>query len=88
MVEFNSLSDWSKRPEDGIKYYSGTAVYQKTFDLPEGTSIKENTEYFLDLGTLKNMGRIKLNGKDLGIIWTSPWQVNITGVLKKKGNLP
>jgi hypothetical protein len=44
-------------------------------------------DYFLDLGKLKNMGRIKLNGKDLGVVWTSPWQVKITDHLKRKGNL-
>ena len=85
-VVFDSLSDWSERTEDGIRYYSGIAVYTKSFDLPEHAEITENFEYFLDLGKLKNMGRIKLNGKDLGIIWTAPWQVDITDVLKRKGN--
>jgi hypothetical protein len=85
-VEFNSLSDWSKRPEEGIRYYSGTAVYLKSFDLPENASLTESSRYFLDLGSLKNLGRIKLNGKDLGILWTAPWQVDITDALKKKGN--
>jgi hypothetical protein len=85
-VVFDSLYDWSKRSEDGIKYYSGIAVYKKSFDLPENTEVTINSEYFLDLGTLKNLGRIKLNGKDLGIIWTAPWQVDITDVLKRKSN--
>jgi hypothetical protein len=33
------------------------------------------------------MARVKLNGKDLGVIWTSPWQVNISGAAKEKNNL-
>jgi hypothetical protein len=85
-VVFDSLSDWSKRPEDGIRYYSGIAVYLKSFDLPENTEVIQNSEYVMDFGTLKNMGRIKLNGKDLGIIWTAPWQVDITNALKRRGN--
>ena len=85
-VVFDSLVDWSKRPEDGIRYYSGIAVYMKSFDLPENAELKENSEYFIDLGKLKNLGRIKLNGKDLGIIWTLPLQVDITNVLKRKSN--
>ena len=85
-VVFDSLCDWTKRTESGIRYYSGIAVYKKTFDLPDHLNTEKAYEYFLDLGTLKNLGRIKLNGKDLGILWTAPWQVNITDILKKKGN--
>jgi hypothetical protein len=85
-IVFDSLTDWSKRKEDGIRYYSGIAVYSKTFDLPEYSEITKNTEYFLDLGTIKNLGKIKLNKKEMGIIWTAPWQINITKGLKKKHN--
>jgi hypothetical protein len=85
-VVFDSLSDWSKRSEDGIRYYSGIAAYTKSFDLPDHAEISKNSEYFLDLGKLKNLGRIKMNGKDLGVVWTAPWQVDITDVLKSKGN--
>ncbi|HNW56876.1 MAG TPA: glycosyl hydrolase, partial [Bacteroidales bacterium] len=85
-VVFDTLTDWSKMSEDGIKYYSGIAVYKKSFDMPEHPETSEGSRYFLDLGTLKNMGRIKLNGKDLGILWTSPWQVEITDFLKEKDN--
>jgi hypothetical protein len=85
-VVFDSLSDWSKRPEEGIRYFSGIAFYNKFFDLPDNIKLSENSVYFLDLGRLKNMGRIKLNGRDLGIRWTAPWQVDITEILKRKGN--
>ena len=85
-IVFNDLSDWSKRPEDGIKYYSGIATYTKTFDLPDNITIGNDAMYYLDLGILKNLGRAKLNGQDLGIVWTAPWQVNISGILKQKEN--
>jgi len=83
---FDSLYDWSKSSKEGIRFYSGTAVYLKSFDLPENANIKSDSEYFLDLGSLKNLGRIKLNGKDMGVVWTAPWQVNITRSLRRKGN--
>lgn len=85
-IIFDSLSDWSKMSDNRIKYYSGIAVYRKSFDLPENTNKSENSKYYLDLGILKNMGRITLNGRDLGIFWTAPWQADITEVLKPKEN--
>jgi hypothetical protein len=85
-IQFDSLCDWTKRPEEGIKFYSGIAVYRKSFDLPEYEKPSTKSEYWLDLGTVKNLARIKLNGKDLGIVWTSPWQVNISNALLAKGN--
>lgn len=83
-IIFDSLEDWSKRPEPGIRNYSGKAVYRTTFDLASPTA---GTRLFLSLGDVKNMAAIRLNGRDLGIVWCAPWQVEIPGgLLKKKGN--
>jgi len=81
-VRFEKLEDWSRRPEPAIRYFSGTAIYRHTFDLeaaPLGRA-------FLDLGVVKNVARVRLNGRDLGVVWTAPWQVEITGVVKAKAN--
>jgi hypothetical protein len=43
-VRFEKLEDWSRRPEEGIKFYSGVAVYRKIFDLPEGTRVEGRGE--------------------------------------------
>ncbi len=82
---FPSLADWTKQPEEGIKYYSGIASYSKTFDLPEYTGL-QSCELFLDLGSVKNLARVTLNGRDLGVLWTPPWQVRITGFIKRRSN--
>ena len=84
-IIFDTLSDWSERPEEGIRYYSGIAVYGKKFDYPDFDRDK-SSEIFLDLGKVKNLARVRLNGKDLGILWTAPWKVKITDVLKEKDN--
>lgn len=81
-VVFNHLEDWTARPEEGIKYYSGTAVYRKNFSFQ-----KSNKRYYLDLGEVKNLARVKLNGKDLGVLWTAPWRVEITSALQKNNLL-
>ena len=80
-VVFDTLTDWIKRPEQGIKYYSGIATYRQTFDIN-----KNDHHFYLNLGTVKNLARVKLNGKDLGVLWTAPWKVDITEVLKEKDN--
>ena len=85
-IEFDSLCDWTKRPEEAIRFYSGIAVYRKSFDLSEPEGLSKNSEVYLDLGIVKNLAHVRLNGKDMGIVWTAPWQVNISDVLKRKGN--
>ena len=81
-ITFDQLQDWTTRPEEGIKYYSGTAIYRKQFSFS-----KNNQRYYLDLGEVKNLARVKLNGKDLGVLWTAPWSVDITAALQKNNLL-
>ncbi len=85
-VTFETLVDWTKRPETGIKYYSGKATYRKTFDLPQSPIPNPQSAIFLDLGTVRNIAAVRLNGKNLGIVWTAPWHVEITKAVKPTGN--
>jgi hypothetical protein len=84
-IEFATLDDWTLRPEPGIKYYSGIATYRKAFDAPQLAAMAKAAVY-LDLGKVKNVARVRLNGRDLGIVWCAPWRVEVGGVLKAKGN--
>ncbi|MCX6880373.1 MAG: glycosyl hydrolase [Verrucomicrobia bacterium] len=83
---FDALDDWSKRPEEGIKYYSGTAVYRKSFDFAKSATTPGDKgaekRMFLDLGVVKDIARVKLNGRDLGVVWCHPWRVEITEALR------
>ena len=82
---FEKLEDWTKRPEDGIKYYSGTATYRKTFDVKSDVCSPESAVY-LDLGEVRDIAAVRLNGKNLGVVWCAPWQVDVSGVVRKQGN--
>jgi hypothetical protein len=82
-VEFAALADWTERPEDGIKYYSGKATYTKTFELTEGD---RRGRVFLDLGEVRNVAQVRMNGKDLGVVWTKPFRVEITGAMQSGRN--
>jgi len=85
-VVFDKLQDWTARTEDGIKYYSGTASYTKTFDLPEGLRGGKQPIY-LDLGDVKDMAEVTLNGTKLGVLWCEPFQLDIRSVVKDSGNI-
>ena len=84
-VTFDQLSDWTLHSDKGIKYYSGKATYSKSFDIPE---LRRNnkSDFYLDLGTVHELAEIRLNGENLGVLWTKPFKVNIRSVLKAKGN--
>jgi hypothetical protein len=82
-VTFTKLEDWAARPEDGIRYYAGTATYRTTFE-PQAQSPR--SAIYLDLGVVKNVARVRLNGRDLGVVWTAPWRVAITGAVKSGAN--
>lgn len=80
---FDSLASWTENADDGIRYYSGKATYRKSFDLDR----KPAGQVFLDLGALNHVAEVRLNGRNLGILWCAPWRVDITGEVKKTGNL-
>jgi len=84
-IVFEDLDDWSRRPEAGIKYYSGTATYTKIFNLPAAAREK-SARLWLDLGTVKNIAGVRLNGRDLGVVWCDPWRKEITDAVSRKGN--
>lgn len=79
-VEFNTLSDWTQHTDEGIKYYSGKASYSNVFELKPD----EGKRYWLQLNNVKDVGiaSAKLNGKNIGTTWTTPFRVEITDALK------
>jgi hypothetical protein len=82
-VSFEALDDWSQRREPGIRYYSGTAVYEKEFP---GLKQARDTRYFLDLGRVKNLAEVRLNGRSLGTVWKPPFRVETTQALRRGKN--
>ena len=85
-VQFDSLVDWTTRPEPGIKYYSGTATYKKTFELPPRTPEARRQTLYLDLGDVRELAEVKVNGQSCGILWTPPFRADITGAVEPGEN--
>jgi hypothetical protein len=76
-VLFEKLDDWSKRAEEGIRHYSGTATYEKEFDLSESV-LKSGQRLYLALGQVRNVAEVRLNGKHVAYVWTDPWRACLT----------
>lgn len=87
-VEFKVLDDWSKRSEEGIKYYSGVATYRTNFSWTTGEAAKgkETARTILDLGRVEVMAEVSLNDKPLGILWKTPYRVDVTDAIRPGAN--
>ncbi len=85
-VQFDSLVSWPEHPDPGIKFFSGTAVYEKTFELPDSVRRMPHAAIWLDLGHVRELAEVKVNGKSCGITWTPPFRVNITEAIQPGGN--
>jgi hypothetical protein len=81
-VAFDTLESWTRREESGVKYYSGTAVYRKKFTPPDAKGRK----IFIDLGNVRELAEVKVNGQSCGIVWAPPFRTEITGALRSGEN--
>ena len=72
---FETLTSWTVHEDDGIKYFSGTATYQNAFQLD---AIEKGSKVMLDLGEVKNLAEVIVNGKNLGVLWKTPFEIDIT----------
>jgi hypothetical protein len=84
-VQFATLQDWSVSEGDGIKYYSGIATYKKKFAVTDME--RSNKRLWLDLGNVEVMAAVRLNGKDIGTRWMTPYKFDITDDLQKGENV-
>jgi hypothetical protein len=79
------LISWSDSPDAGIKYFSGTATYRKTLSIPADL-IGPGHRLYLDLGEVKVIADVTLNGKDLGILWRAPFCADVTDAAQAGDN--
>lgn len=82
-VVFDTLTDWTMRQEEGIKYFSGTAEYAKKITLTRLPSAGELV--ILDFGDVKNFGDVTVNGVTYPTLWKPPFRIDITDVVHQSG---
>ena len=83
-ITFPALTDWTQHADFGIRHYSGTAVYRKTFDAPP--NCPTDSPVTIDLGDLRDVAHVTLNGQPLGVAWTPPYAATAPR-LKATGNV-
>ena len=86
-VTLDKLISWSEHPDAGVKYFSGTAAYAKTLHVP-ADMIAKNRRVYLDLGNVQVIAQVKLNGKDLGILWKAPFRFDVTDAVQRRRQRP
>jgi alpha-L-rhamnosidase/Glycosyl hydrolases family 2, sugar binding domain len=82
---FETLKPWNENNDPGIKFFSGTATYTKNINA-KAEWFKEGTRFLLDLGSVKELAEVIVNGKSMGIVWKTPFRVEVTEGLKKGEN--
>ena len=83
-VTFNKLVSYTESADPGIKYYSGTAIYNNKVSINEA-DLQQGSQ-ILDLGQVSCMAEVKVNGVSAGILWKYPYRTDITGLLKAGEN--
>lgn len=84
-VRFGELVSWTERDDDAIRHFSGTAVYRKTFTLPEELlGVDRSLE--LDLGRVRVMAEVIVNGRNLGVVWKAPFTLDMGDALRTGEN--
>ena len=84
-VTLDQLISWTDHTNNGVRYFSGTATYEKDIEI-SADSLSTNAELWLDLGVVSNFAEVSLNDHDFGVLWKPPFRVNITSAAKPGTN--
>jgi len=79
-----TLASWSDSADPGVRYFSGTGTYTTVFTMK---GYKPGRRYVLDLGDVRELADVSVNGKPLGILWATPFKLDVTKALKPGRNV-
>jgi hypothetical protein len=91
--EARELGSWTARADEDAKSFAGTARYTLSFELPAGGQAaaapsRQGTDaasdWLLDLGDVRESARVRLNGRELGTLWSRPFRLRV-GEASKPG---
>jgi hypothetical protein len=80
------LGSWTSGDDPAREAFAGTARYRGRFDLADGSATSDEASFLLDLGEVKHVARVRLNGKDLGVRFMHPYRLSIPPALIRPQN--
>jgi hypothetical protein len=84
-IKLPELISWTDHENEGGKYYSGAAFYTKTLDVP-GDWLASGRSVHLDLGDVRALAEVFVNGQSAGVLWHAPFMADITALVKPGRN--
>ncbi len=84
-IILNKLISWPDSANEGIKYFSGAGTYTQTVPV-SADWFKKDAKLWIDLGDVKNLAEVTVNGKPLGVVWHAPFRLDVTSALKLGAN--
>jgi hypothetical protein len=82
---FNELTSWTEDSDEGVRYFSGVASYHNEFTLAPG-GVTTGKRWYLDLGHVRFVAEVYVNGRSVGILWKPPFRVDITDAVRPGAN--
>ena len=84
-LQIQNLESWTKNGDPGVRYFSGSARYMHSLEIPSKW-LRNRQRVELDLGAVKNLAEIWINGKSLGVLWKPPFRIDVTDAVHVGSN--
>ncbi|HZY73875.1 MAG TPA: glycosyl hydrolase, partial [Edaphobacter sp.] len=84
-IQLASLDSWTANANPGVKYFSGTAAYTRTVQVP-ASWFRSGQRIWIDLGTVRDIAEVRVNGRSSGMVWAPPYRVDVTQALHPGAN--
>ena len=85
VLKWSALTDFSRHDNPDVKYFAGTATYSQLFSISKD-ALGKGQRLMLDLGVLNDLAQVSVNGRNFGVLWYPPYQVDVTDALRIGSN--
>ncbi|MCX6894121.1 MAG: hypothetical protein NTZ16_01145, partial [Verrucomicrobia bacterium] len=82
---FEQLIAWNKHPDSAVRFFSGAGEHRQEITL-DAKAAGGDTRTYLDLGEVRELAEVALNGAPLGVVWKPPFRLDVTGKLRAGRN--